>query len=246
MPFKISYKENSQNEFQWDPAAQKSQFRCPSERVWGTIPTKEAKPVLNGESMNPESNDESNRENESEREDVTRLLQALPSQQDELYGFVYSHLKAIAHNRLSVENREKSLQTTALVNEAYLKLARQNCRWRDRKHFYGVAAEAMRRILIDAARNRNRAKRGGGAVHESLSGISLPDCEWESDLLGLDEALSELESLSPENAQIVQLRFFSGLTNEECSEVLDVSLSTVERRWRFARAWLRTKMQEKT
>lgn len=180
---------------------------------------------------------------DSAREDVTRLLQALPSGQDELYEFVYNHLKAIARNRLSAENRDKSLQTTALVNEAYLKLARQNSAWRDRKHFYGVAAEAMRRILIDAARTRKRVKRGGDAVQEPLSGISLPACEWESDLLGLDEALTELERQSPENAEIVRLRFFSGLTNEECADVLEVSLSTIERRWRFARAWLRTNMQ---
>ena len=103
----------------------------------------------------------------------------------------------------------------------------------------------MRRILIDAARTRNRAKRGGGVVHESLTGISLPSCDWESDLLGLHEALNQLERESPENAEVVQLRFFSGLTIEECAKVLDVSLSTVERRWRFARAWLKTKMQDK-
>lgn len=178
-------------------------------------------------------------------DDVTRMLRALPVRQDELYEFVYSHLKAIAHNRLTAESRNKSLQTTALVNEAYLKLAQQNSEWRDRKHFYGVAAEAMRRILIDAARARKRVKRGGDLIQESLSGISLPDCEWESDLLGLDEALTELEQQSAENAEVVRLRFFSGLTNEECAEVLEVSLSTVERRWRFARAWLRTRMQEK-
>lgn len=176
-------------------------------------------------------------------EDLTRMLQSLPSRQDELYEFVYSHLKAIAHNRLSAENRNSSLQTTALVNEAYMRLARQNSEWRDRKHFYGVAAEAMRRILIDAARSRNRAKRGGDVKHESLSRISLPACEWGADLLGLDEALTELERQSPENAEIVRLRFFSGLTNEECAEILEVSISTIERRWRFARAWLRTKMR---
>ncbi len=181
---------------------------------------------------------------ESAQGDVTRMLQALPDRQDELYEFVYSHLKAIAYNRLSTESPDKSLQATALVNEAYLKLARQNTAWRDRKHFYGVAAEAMRRILIDAARTRKRAKRGGDAIQEPLSGISLPVSEWESDLLGLDEALTELERHSPENAEVVQLRFFSGLSNEECAEVLNVSLSTVERRWRFARAWLKTQMQE--
>ncbi|TWU58488.1 RNA polymerase sigma factor [Rubripirellula tenax] len=194
--------------------------------------------------MKAERSDESDRENESEKDDVTRLLRDFPNRQDELYEFVYNHLKAIAHNRLASENRDKSLQTTALVHEAYMKLTRQSTSWRDRKHFYGVAAEAMRRILIDAARNRKRAKRGGDVAHLPLTGISLPECEWEADLLGMDEALQELELQSPENAEIVRLRFFSGLTNEECAEVLEVSLSTVERRWRFARAWLRTKMQE--
>lgn len=185
----------------------------------------------------------SENEDESVKDDVTQLLQSLPQRQDELYEFVYNHLKAIARNRLSAENRDKSLQTTALVNEAYMKLARQNSEWRDRRHFYGVAAEAMRRILIDAARSRKRAKRGGDVIHEALTGISLPECEWESDLLGLNEALTELENQSPENAEIVRLRFFSGLTCEECADVLEVSLSTVERRWRFARAWLRSKIQ---
>ncbi|MEO1529328.1 MAG: ECF-type sigma factor [Planctomycetota bacterium] len=176
---------------------------------------------------------------------LTELLQVLPRRQDELYEFVYSHLKAIARNRLSTENREKTLQTTDLVNEAYLRLSRQNTSWRDRRHFYGVAAEAMRRILIDAARSRKRAKRGGDAVQQPLSGVSLPSCEWESDLLELHDALTELERESPENAEIIQLRFFSGLTCQECADLLEVSVSTVERRWRFARAWLRSKMQEK-
>lgn len=192
--------------------------------------------------MKPEGNHQQDPENDAKP--VTQMLHALPSRQDELYEFVYNHLKAIARNRLTGENHEKTLQTTALVNEAYMKLANQNSAWRDRRHFYGVAAEAMRRILIDSARSRKRAKRGGDIVHQPLTGISLPACEWESDLLGLNEALTELERESPENAEIVQLRFFSGLTCEECAEVLETSLSTVERRWRFARAWLRTRMQD--
>ena len=194
--------------------------------------------------MNTKTNDDSPASNEADQEQLTQLLQALPNRQDELYEFVYNHLKAIARNRLAGENREKSLQTTDLVNEAYMRLSRQTTSWRDRRHFYGVAAEAMRRILIDAARSRKRAKRGGDVTHEPLTGISLPACEWESDILELHDALTELEQESPENAEVVQLRFFSGLTCEECAKVLDVSLSTVERRWRFARAWLRTKMEK--
>lgn len=180
----------------------------------------------------------------SDDRNLTALLQVLPTQQNELYEFVYSHLKAIAKNRLSAENREKTLQTTELVSEAYLRLSKQNSSWRDRRHFYGVAAEAMRRILIDAARSRKRAKRGGDAVQQPLSGISLPSGEWESELLDLHEALNKLEKVSPENAEIVQLRFFSGLTCEECAELLEVSVSTVERRWRFARAWLKTEIEQ--
>lgn len=183
-------------------------------------------------------------EDRSEKNELTQLLRALPESQDQLYEFVYSHLKVIARNRLSGENPAKTLQTTDLVNEAYLKLAQQHTTWRNRRHFYGVAAEAMRRILIDAARGRNRAKRGGDAIHHSLTGISLPDREWDSDLLGLHEALTELEGESPEYAEVVRLRFFSGLTCAECASVLEVSLSTVEKRWRCARAWLRSRMQE--
>ena len=194
--------------------------------------------------MNAEINDDSATSSQADQEQLTQLLQSLPERQDELYEFVYNHLKAIARNRLAGENREKSLHTTDLVNEAYVRLSRQATSWRDRRHFYGVAAEAMRRILIDAARSRNRAKRGGKVKHESLTGISLPACEWETDILELHDALTELEQESPENAEVVQLRFFSGLTCEECAKVLDVSLSTVERRWRFARAWLRTKMEK--
>ena len=176
---------------------------------------------------------------------VTELLRAHPQRQDELYEAVYSHLKAIAQNRISGEsNRE--MHATVLVNEAYLKLARQNSAWRDRRHFYGVAAEAMRRILIDDARMRKRAKRGGQMVRQPLSAVFLPGNEdWGPDLVELDEALNALESYSAEHSELVRLKFFSGLTFPECSEVLNVSLSTVERRWRFARAWLQSKMGKK-
>lgn len=177
--------------------------------------------------------------------DVTRLLQSFPLRQEELFELVYEHLKEIARNRLVNENRAKTMQTTALVNEAYLKLIEQKCNWRDRRHFYGVAAQAMRRILIDAARSRNRDKRGGDMVQQPISGICIPGDEFDSDLLGLHESLAKLEELAPEQAEIVNLKFFSGLTLPECAQVLETSLSTVERRWRFARAWLRTKIQEK-
>jgi RNA polymerase sigma factor (TIGR02999 family) len=183
--------------------------------------------------------------NETDKANITWLLQSFPQRQEELFNLVYSHLKEIARNRLAGENRVKSLQTTALVNEAYIKLADQKCTWRDRRHFYGVAAEAMRRILIDAARSRNREKRGAGMVQQSISGVCIPGDEFNSDFVGLHQSLAELEQLAPEKAEIVKLKFFSGLTLAECAQVLEISLSTVERHWRFARAWLRTKIQEK-
>ncbi|MEO1614651.1 MAG: ECF-type sigma factor [Planctomycetota bacterium] len=185
-------------------------------------------------------NDEEEKSNETiKKGTVTSLLEALPQEHNQLYELVYEHLKAIAHNRISAQDRANALDTTALVNEAYLKLARRTNGWRDRRHFYGVAAEAMRRILIDAARGRDREKRGGGLQQHSLSGVFTFDGEnWEEDLLELDEALEALAKHSAEFSEIVQLRFFSGLTVKECAEVLDVSVSTVERRWRFARAWL--------
>lgn len=187
--------------------------------------------------------DEDKSEEKKEEGTVTSLLAAFPQEQDQLYELVYDHLKAIAHNRISIQDRGNALETTALVNEAYLKLARRTSVWRDRRHFYGVAAEAMRRILIDAARGRDREKRGGGMERQSLSGIFRFDREnWEDSLLELDEALEALKKHSEELAEIVQLRFFSGLTVNECAEVLEVSISTVERRWRFARAWLYSKI----
>ncbi|XZE56063.1 ECF-type sigma factor [Planctomycetaceae bacterium SH139] len=174
---------------------------------------------------------------------VTRLLSSLPERQDELYDLVYAHLKMIARSRLRWDDRRNAIDTTALVNEAYLRLAKQQCEWRDRRHFFGVAAEAMRRILIDAARMRLREKRGGGTVVRSLSGNPIFEQEnWEEGMLELHVALEELEKHSAELYEVVQLRYFSGLSVKQCAEVLSVSPSTVERRWRFARVWLQTKI----
>ena len=175
------------------------------------------------------------------KESVTSLLQYLPERQDELYQLIYEHLKALARNRLCGEQRHNGLQATSLVNEAYLRLMRHKSGWRDRRHFFGVAGEAMRRILIDAARRRNQEKRGGKMERQPLSGMSLAEPEWDVELLDLNDALTELERQSAEHAEIIKLHFFSGLTFPECAEVLGISLSSVERRWRFARAWLHSK-----
>ena len=184
----------------------------------------------------------SERNDELRTEAVTDLLQSLPERQDDLYQLVYENLKSLARNRLRGEEHENQLQATSLVNEAYLRLMRHESGWRDRRHFFGVAGEAMRRILIDAARLRNREKRGGKMARQTLSGIELAESEWDVDLLSLDEALTELERQSAEHAEIVRLHFFSGLTFSECADLLGVSLSSVERRWRFARAWLRSRI----
>jgi RNA polymerase sigma-70 factor, ECF subfamily len=163
-------------------------------------------------------------------ESVTSLLQCLPERQDDLYRLVYENLKSLARKRL---------------NEAYLRLMRHESGWRDRRHFFGVAGEAMRRILVDAARRRNQEKRGGKMERQPLSGISLAEPEWDVDLLDLNDALTELERRSAEHAEIITLHFFSGLTFPECADVLGISLTSVERRWRFARAWLHSKMAGK-
>ena len=186
----------------------------------------------------------SERNNEVGDEGVTDLLQALPERQDELYQLIYKHLKSLARNRLWDEKGYNCLQATSLVNEAYLRLMRHKSGWRDRRHFFGVAGEAMRRILVDAARHRNREKHGGKMVQQPLSGVGLAESEWDVDLLDLHDALTELESRSAEHAEIVRLHFFSGLTFQECADLLGVSLSSVERRWRFARAWLRSKIAD--
>lgn len=184
----------------------------------------------------------SERDDKLAAEAVTALLQALPERQDELYQLVYEHLKSLAQNRLWGERNDHWLQATSLVNEAYLRLMRHESGWRDRRHFFGVAGEAMRRILVDAARRRNREKRGGKMAQQSLSGLELAESEWDMEVLELNDALLELERQSAEHAEIVRLHFFSGLTFSECADLLGISLSSVERRWRFARAWLRAKM----
>ncbi len=184
----------------------------------------------------------SGRSEELGEEAVTDLLQSLPERQDDLYQLVYENLKSLARNRLLGEKSDNWLQATSLVNEAYLRLMRHESGWRDRRHFFGVAGEAMRRILVDAARRRNQEKRGGKMIRQRLSGLELAEPEWDVDLLDLHDALSELERQSSEHAEIISLRFFSGLTSQECADLLGISLSSVERRWRFARAWLRAKM----
>ena len=158
---------------------------------------------------------------------------------DQLLPQVYEELHRLAVARLRLERPDHTLQPTALVHEAYLRLIDQRqADWRNRAQFFGLAAAMMRRILVNHARDRAAQKRGGAAERVSLSAAVEWVGEQELDLLGLDDALARLTSLDPRKGQIVDLKFFAGLNTEEIAEVLQVSASTVERDWRFARAWL--------
>ena len=160
---------------------------------------------------------------------------------DRLMPLVYDELRLIAGRHLSRERRDL-LQTTALVNEAYLKLVDQrNVDWQNRAHFFAIAARLMRRILLDDARRRGRDKRGGGAIQGTLdeAAVAGPANPVEQiDVIALDDALQELEQLDPDQAKIVELRFFGGLTVEETAAVMTISPATVKREWAMAKAWL--------
>ncbi len=175
--------------------------------------------------------------------DISQLLTGVrdrtPGAADKLISAVYRQLRQLAAAYLRKERPDHTLQPTALINEAYLKLfAGQPVEWRDREHFFAAAAQSMRRILVDHARGRQRDKRGGAREKVTLEERLVPACEREVDLLGLDEALAKLSRFNPGHAHLVELRFFAGLTTKQAAETLGVSTSTVERDWRSARAWL--------
>ena len=157
----------------------------------------------------------------------------------ELMPVVYSELRRLARSHLRRERPDHTLQSAALVHEAYLRLAEQkNAHWKSRAHFFAVAAQLMRRILVDHARRHQAAKRGAGAIKLSLdAAVELPK-ELSLDLLRLDEALTSLSGIDPQQSRVVELRFFGGLSIRESAEVLGVSPTTVKREWTMARAWL--------
>jgi RNA polymerase sigma-70 factor, ECF subfamily len=158
---------------------------------------------------------------------------------DGLVPLVYERLKSIAESCFRRSGEGQTLQPTALVHEAYLKLAlHEQAAWRDEEHFCAVAATAMRQILIDRARRRRRGKHGGAGDRVTLTGISSPESPDVVDVLALHQALEELAALDPRAAQLVELRFFAGLNLPQVARVLDVSLSTAEKEWRRARAWI--------
>jgi len=158
---------------------------------------------------------------------------------EQLTPLVHTELHRLAKLHMAGERPGHVLQTTALVNEAYLRLIDwRNVEWRDRAHFYGLASQIMRRILVDFARARRREKRGGEALRVSLSEAADIGCERSADLVALDDALQALEKLDERQARVVELRFFAGLSNEETAEALSVSVGTVRRDWSFAQVWL--------
>jgi RNA polymerase sigma factor (TIGR02999 family) len=158
----------------------------------------------------------------------------------ELAPLVYEELRLMASRQLAGQRQGHTLNTTALVHESYLKLVNQASRsWQDRAHFLSVAAVAMRHILVNHAHKRNAQKRGGGKSPATLDEALVAGQEMRTDeLLALDEALERLDEVSPRQRAVVEYRFFGGLTHEEIAEVLDVSVPTVRRDWRLARAWL--------
>jgi len=183
-------------------------------------------------------------------QEITQLLVAWNNGDEaaleQLSPLVQAELHRLAKRYMAGERPGHILQTTALVNEAFIQLIDwQNVEWQNRAHFFGMAAQIMRQILIGFARARHREKRGGDALHVSLSAAANVAKEQCADLVALDDALQTLERLDPRQARVVELRFFAGLSLEETAEVLKVSLSTVRRDWSIAEAWLFRELSRK-
>ena len=158
---------------------------------------------------------------------------------DKLMPLVHDELRRLAHRYMSRERSGHTLQTTALVNEAYLRLVnRKGVQWQNRAHFFAIAAQSMRNILVDHARGLAYAKRGGGAAKISLDEAMIVSQERAAEVVALDEVLKELANFDPQQSRIVELRFFGGLTIDETAEVLDLSPATIKREWSTAKAWL--------
>lgn len=186
---------------------------------------------------------------ESSSEDITLLLNRLADGDQEaataLAPLVYDQLRQLAVRRLRHERPDHTLQATALVHEAYIKLAGQRgAKWQNRAQFFAVASQAMRRILVDYARTRRRTKRGGKQLRVPLEEVCVGTPRISEEILAVDESLSRLEKLDPRQARIVELRYFSGLTTEESAEALGISAKTVTREWNVARAWLYADLKE--
>ena len=181
--------------------------------------------------------------------DVTRVLSAIeqgdPRAAEQLLPLVYAELRKLAAQRLARESPGQTLQATALVHEAYLRLVDPNDAkpWNGRRHFFGAAAEAMRRILVENARRKASAKHGGKLQREELPESKLVAPALSDDLLALDEALSQLAQTDAIAAELVKLRYFAGLTSDQAAEALGLSSGTADRTWAYARAWLQKKLK---
>jgi RNA polymerase sigma-70 factor (ECF subfamily) len=183
-----------------------------------------------------------------ERLNITTLLNRMRNGDreagDKVVGLVYSELRQIASRQMRSERQGHLLQTTALVHEAYLKLVgAQSLEIKDRGHFFAVASQQMRRILVDHARENGAVRRGGGASRVDFDGIQIAAAERSIDVLLLDESLMALEQLDPRAAKVVELRYFGGYMEAEVAEALHVSVATVQRDWEFSRSWLFERMQ---
>jgi RNA polymerase sigma factor (TIGR02999 family) len=176
--------------------------------------------------------------------EVTQILDQLPGQDptgaEKLLPLIYDELRKLAAQRLANEPSGQSLQATALVHEAFLRLVdvKHQQRWNSRGHFFGAASEAMRRILVEAARRKARIKHGGGMLKHDAADLSIAAPEFRHDLLALDEALEALATEDRDKYELVKLKFFAGLTVAEAAEALGISPATAERHWVYARAWL--------
>lgn len=179
--------------------------------------------------------------------DITVLLHRLSSGDEsaeaELLPHIYNELKKLARSQLRREHAAHSLQTTALVHEAYLRLTGVAMSFEDRIHFYRLAAQVMRHVLVDHARHSKAVKRGSGSCHLSLDEVSIVSEERSGMVLAVDEALERFEKMDYRRAQVVLLRFFGGMTEEEISIALDISIRTVKRDWIIARAWLMNELK---
>lgn len=179
----------------------------------------------------------------SEPADVTQLLveasQGDRGAVDALLPHVYKELRRLAGGYMKREREGHTLDATGLVHEAYMKLVDQSrVEWQNRSHFFGIAATAMRRILVDHARARQADKRGGGVEHAEIVDDLVASDERGDELIAVDEALERLAAWDPVKSRVIELRFFGGLSIEECAEVMEVSVATVNRHWRMAKAWL--------
>ena len=179
--------------------------------------------------------------------EITRVLSAMekgePAAPSELFGLIYGELRSRAERLMSAERRDHTLQPTALVNEAFLKVAKPGVSFESKLHFYNAASLAMRRILVDHAKGRKAEKRGGEWEQLSLADVGEAT-DQTIDVIALDDALTKLGELSPRQAQVVQLRFFGGLTEQEVADLLGVTYKTVRRDWSAARVWLHAEMSE--